>query len=87
MGELLEIDRTRWGQWVATTGNKPAEELMITLCDRAGVTMDWLYRGRLDNLPVRLAIRLELRLLGIDPDQATDEQKASIVARIAERVP
>jgi transcriptional regulator with XRE-family HTH domain len=50
--------------------NYPDEEAMVRLCEITGVSMDWLYRGNLDSVPTKLAIRLQARLLGLDPEAA-----------------
>ena len=53
------------------------------LCDiLPGLTMDYLYRGRLDGLPMQLAIRLASREMGIDPD-APGATGGAVVARLA----
>jgi hypothetical protein len=86
MGKLTGVGRTTWGQWVGETGNKPAEEAMARLCGKAPINMDWLYRGKIDHLPLKLALRLELRIRGIDPDAATEEQRNSAAGLLATSV-
>lgn len=81
MARMVGVGRSRWSQWVGTS-NMPAEEAMLTLCDKAGITLDWLYRGKVDLIPTRLAIRLELRAANIDPDLATEKERAAIVERV-----
>lgn len=70
MADLLSIGRSRWTNWV-NAENKPSEEAMMMLCDKAAVTMDWLYRDKPDGLALAHIIRLKARLLGLDPDIAT----------------
>lgn len=85
MGKLVGVSRTRWGNWV-NQENMPAEEAMVALCDLAQVSMEWLYRGFADRVPTKLLIRLEARMAGIDPDTASPEQLAPVVARVAAAV-
>jgi len=80
MGKLLGCGRTTWGNWIHQE-NMPEEEAMIRLCELTGLSMEWIYRGIAATMPVRLFIRLELRLSGIDPDTATPEQVAPVAAR------
>lgn len=47
MAKMLSIGRSRWANWI-NAENLPNEEAMILLCDKAKVTMDWLYRGKPD---------------------------------------
>jgi transcriptional regulator with XRE-family HTH domain len=67
MSSWLEIGRTRYVNWEKAE-NKPSEEAMVLLCDRTGVTLDYIYRGRLDAVQTGLAIRLTAREQGMDPD-------------------
>jgi hypothetical protein len=82
MGEMIGIGRTRWGNWTRYE-NKPSEEGVIQLCEKTGVGMEWLYRGRAGDMPMRLFIRLEMRLKGIDPDKSSKPEKALVVAALA----
>jgi transcriptional regulator with XRE-family HTH domain len=82
MAAMLGVGRTRWNNWV-TNANMPEEEAMIALCDIADINMDWLYRGQARKLPVALAIRLEARMQGMDPDQATPKQMQLFASRLA----
>ncbi|MFC4170072.1 helix-turn-helix transcriptional regulator [Teichococcus aestuarii] len=65
----LGVNRTRYVNW-ENAENKPGEEAMVVLCDKTGVTLDYIYRGRLDAVPTALAIRLTAREQGLDPDAA-----------------
>jgi transcriptional regulator with XRE-family HTH domain len=71
MAEALKIERSRWSNWVL--GAMPAEEAMIELCDVAHVTLEWIYRGKPDNMLLAHAIRLTARVRGLDPDRAGPE--------------
>jgi hypothetical protein len=82
MGKMLGCGRTTWGNWIHQQ-NMPEEGAMIRLCEMMGLSMEWIYRGIAATMPVRLFIRLELRLVGIDPDIATPEQVAPVAARAA----
>lgn len=82
MAKIVGKGRTTWANWI-NKENMPEEQAMIDLCKSAKIRMDWLYRGDGDSMPVRLFIRLELRLLGVDPDTATPEQVAPVAAKVA----
>lgn len=82
MAEMVKRGRTTWTNWV-NAENMPEEQAMVDLCDRFKIKMEWLYRGEGDSMPARLFIRLELRLLGMDPDRVTPEEAAPITARVA----
>ena len=73
LARRLGVARTRFLHWItdSESANFPAEEAMVELCDlMPGLTLDFIYRGKLDAIPHALAIRLEARLQGIDPDGA-----------------
>lgn len=82
MAKIAGTHRTTWANWV-NRENMPEEEALIRLCEFTGASLEWLYRGRGDYMTTRLIIRLELRLLGIDPDTASPEEKASVAAKVA----
>lgn len=69
MAAMVGVGITTWSNWL-NAENRPDEEAMIRLCDQAGVTMEWLYRGRTDGMNVGHAIRLTARTKGIDPNAA-----------------
>lgn len=82
MAEYVHATRNAYSNWVSEKRpEKPALESMVILCDKFGVTLDWLYRGRADSMPTRLAIRLEARLMGLDPDAATPGEMAPVLER------
>jgi hypothetical protein len=67
MGNYVGMSRTAWANAVALNSkkpNKPPEEAMVRLCERAKLTMDWIYRGTYDNVPYALAIALQEALSG-----------------------
>jgi transcriptional regulator with XRE-family HTH domain len=67
MAERLGVGRTRYLNW-ERADNLPAERVMIKLCELAGITMDYLYRGRVAAMPTGLALRLIGREMGEDPE-------------------
>lgn len=67
MADWLGVQRTRYVNWEKEQ-NRPSEEKMALLCEYTGVTMDYIYRGILDAVPMALAIRLKAREMGEDPD-------------------
>jgi transcriptional regulator with XRE-family HTH domain len=71
LARRLGVSRTRFLHWVSDSesANFPAEEAMVALCDiLPGLTLDFIYRGKLDAIPHALAIRLQARLECVNPD-------------------
>jgi len=73
LAPLLGTTRPTYLGWEAGSRAKkpsfPSEEGMIALCDLLpGLTMDYLYRGKLDTMRTGLAIRLIAHEIGLDPD-------------------
>jgi DNA-binding XRE family transcriptional regulator len=87
MAKWLGVGRTRYVNWEKAE-NLPSEEYMVLLCDRTDVTLDYIYRGRMDAVPTALAIRLKARELGLDPDAPgfDPEPALAAAARAARRV-
>lgn len=56
------IDRSytpqRWNNYVAGRDRLPLN-VALKLCQRFGLTLDWIYRGDTNGLPVRLARQIE----------------------------
>lgn len=81
--ERIGVSRSALSNWLSEARPElPAEEAMIAICERFpeyGLTLDWLYRGVADAVPMRVAIRLTARLHEMDPDQAG----ASVLERAA----
>jgi transcriptional regulator with XRE-family HTH domain len=55
----------------------PPVRYMKTLCERRGVTLEWIYRGSLIGLPRGMDIRLEALTLGDDPPAVPPEPAQS----------
>ena len=73
LARRLGVARTRFLHWISDSesANFPAEEAMVALCDLVpGLTLDFIYRGKLDAVPHALAIRLQARVEGVNPDEA-----------------
>ncbi len=65
LARRLGVARTRFLHWIspAETANFPAEESMAALCDMLpGLTLDFIYRGKLDAVPYALALRLKAHM-------------------------
>jgi transcriptional regulator with XRE-family HTH domain len=71
VAKFLEITTSKLGNWLAAR-NYPDEFLVVRLCDRYGVTADWIYRGNLYGLPSELADDLAV---------AWAEKKAALAAK------
>lgn len=54
VARALGVSQSKLGNWMRGD-NYPDEYLMTVLCDRYGLTMDWLYRGVIYGLPGELA--------------------------------
>lgn len=51
------ISPQRWSNYI--TGLRPISlDIALFLCDKYGLTLDYIYRGRYDGLPLSLAERL-----------------------------
>ena len=61
------IRTNTWSQWENGKG-RPELDKGLLLCDKLGVTLDWIYRGDPGGLPVRIASKLRI---------LTDRAKAS----------
>lgn len=88
MASALGVGRQAYYGWEAGSEAKkpvfPAEEAMIKLCELLpGLTMDYLYRGKLDTMRTALAIRLMAREMGLNPDAVGFDRQA-VAAAVAE---
>ncbi|MFH5926422.1 helix-turn-helix domain-containing protein [Roseomonas xinghualingensis] len=81
MADWLGVSRTRYSNW-ENDQNRPAEEKMAWLCDQTGLTMDYIYRGKLDAVPMALAIRLAAREQGQVPDEGTADLSSVVQAAL-----
>lgn len=84
----LGVERTRYSNWESdAVSSLPAEQAMVSLCDLLpGLTLDYIYRGRLVGVPPGLAIRLTARELGDNPDAPdfqSDRAAAAMVRGLA----
>lgn len=61
-GELCSATESQVNNWLTgikrDNGSMPRVPQMAMLCDATGVTLDWLYRGRLGSMDPKLATRL-----------------------------
>ncbi|WP_265886660.1 helix-turn-helix domain-containing protein [Roseomonas mucosa] len=76
LSRVLHVSLSKIGNWLRGD-NYPDAYLMTVFCDRYGVTMDWLYRGKIAGLPSEMAD-------GLARGRAASEAPASVEAR---RVP
>jgi DNA-binding XRE family transcriptional regulator len=51
---MADISATAYNQW-ENAAQAPDVYYAIKLCDRHGLTLDWIYRGKFDGLPTRLS--------------------------------
>lgn len=57
LARVLLISPQRWNNY--ERGARPIDiEFAVRLCERFGLTLDWLYRGVMSGLPFELAQRL-----------------------------
>jgi hypothetical protein len=61
-GELCGATESQVNNWLTgisrENGSMPRVPQMALLCDNTGITLDWLYRGRLGGMDAGLAARL-----------------------------
>jgi transcriptional regulator with XRE-family HTH domain len=88
LAERLGVGRTTYSNWEMerpTKPNFPAEEAMAELCAQLpGLTLDYIYLGKVDTLRTELAIRVLAREKGLDPD-APNFPRQQVVAELAGR--
>jgi transcriptional regulator with XRE-family HTH domain len=60
---LIGAERNQVSNWL-NAYNLPPVWMMVRLCDRFGITLDWLVRGHAGTLPLDKSIRLTARLEG-----------------------
>ena len=59
MAEIIGVTQPAYGQWERGL-RKIDMRLLIKLCDRYGLTLDWFYRGQLRYVEHELATKIEL---------------------------
>lgn len=86
-GEEIGADRSAVSNWMnaATSGNPPPVHHMVTLTEKVpGLTLDWIYTGNPDALPMGLGIRLmALAELAQVPEQKPDRVAKARPDRVA----
>ncbi len=90
LARRLGVGRTTYLNWETENPSKPvfpSEEAMAELCDvLPGLTLDYIYLGKLHSLRTDLAVRLTAREQGLDPlspDFRADQVGAAVAARVA----
>jgi len=59
MADLLGIERTYWSRF--ENGHRaPSDEVSYLLTERFGITLDYLFLGKMDKLPLDVAEKLRL---------------------------
>jgi hypothetical protein len=62
MGEICGASESSVGNWIsgdrAKGGNLPKVQEMSRLCDRTGLTLDWIYRGSMATMDAKLGLHL-----------------------------
>ena len=54
---LTGIATNTWNQWEKGIGRPELDKALI-LCDKLGITIDWIYRGDPSGLPLRITQRM-----------------------------
>lgn len=57
LSEALNISRAALANWETCT-RFPDIGAMTRMCDRFGITLDWIYRGDISGLPMSLAEKI-----------------------------
>lgn len=84
LAEICGSNKYAVGQWMIGN-NLPPVRRMIELGRRTGVTLDWVYDGKLGSLPSGLAIRLSAILEGMEPPPVPKEPEPGPAGRVAPR--
>jgi DNA-binding XRE family transcriptional regulator len=58
LAQRLKIEHSTYAQWEAGVNLIPVHEA-VKLCVMFGVTLDWIYRGDVSGLPLRVMTLLE----------------------------
>ena len=67
LGAYMGISRTSFANAIGLNRRvtvKPKEEAIVRLCERSGLTTDFIYRGTYAGVPYELAIALQAALAG-----------------------
>lgn len=59
MADLIGAKPQAWGNYETGTRRIRVDEA-LRLCSALGVTLDWIYRGNMSQLPVELAEKIQL---------------------------
>ncbi|MBI1202650.1 MAG: hypothetical protein GC182_09085 [Rhodopseudomonas sp.] len=54
----------KWNNYVSKRGDRIPIDKALLLCQRFGLSLDWIYRGDMGALPVRLAKEIEVLRAG-----------------------
>ncbi len=72
LSRVFSVSLSKIGNWLRGD-NYPDVYLMTVFCERYGVTMDWLYRGKIAGLPSEMADDLaRVRVASEAPASAED---------------
>lgn len=92
LADLCGVNNARVNQWMIGN-NLPRVPEMLQLCEKTGLTLDWIYGGKIETLPtIDLAIRLTsftdgtpLRSVEAEPEaspgEPTQASEAALKAR------
>jgi transcriptional regulator with XRE-family HTH domain len=61
MAELCDTSKSSINNWL-NKNNLPRVPEMSRLCDKTGVTLDWIYRGAMVAMDPKLGVSLDRRL-------------------------
>jgi len=64
--KFLHAERSQVSNWLQGYNLPPARWMDILCRRRPGLTLDWIYRGVADAVPMALAIKLEALQQGLD---------------------
>lgn len=74
--EFMGVGRNALSNWL-NGYHPPTIHAMIRLCDKSGVTLDWIYRGSAEGLAYGKTVRLEARVRGENPPMVAEEPSQS----------
>jgi hypothetical protein len=61
LGRICGAKKSAVNNWLIG-GNGPKVREMARLCDEKGLSLDWIYRGKVATMDLELSSRLELRI-------------------------
>jgi len=62
MAELAGVGLTAWNNWERGKGQRISIDSALALWFSTGLTLEWIYQGDIESLPVRLAKKIQAEM-------------------------